>query len=273
MPHTNRKKKSGAGDTGDVVMNGAEKTKKIVQPMKRKQVEDGEGWTHVIGGGKKASSGEAWTHAGDFVKDGVAYIERTVEEMRDDLVYYGKQWESSEAAKQLKGVLKGKGAVKNVVCLGLGSLQSARREGRRSSFTQLAALMMILEELGGIGADKIQCVFQDPQYTETDKEFLISLAGIVVDDPLAFDHIKEDTLVYAIHCYGPVYKTISSGPQPAVLIGTDMDNFSRLYLSTSTETLGQHLDDMVKDCEVINFPQLRHDFSDTKIYWRNKPKI
>ncbi|EDN91071.1 predicted protein [Sclerotinia sclerotiorum 1980 UF-70] len=230
MPHTNRKKKSGAGDTGDVVMNGAEKTKKIVQPMKRKQVEDGEGWTHVIGGGKKASSGEAWTHAGDFVKDGVAYIERTVEEMRDDLVYYGKQWESSEAAKQLKGVLKGKGAVKNVVCLGLGSLQSARREGRRSSFTQLAALMMILEELGGIGADKIQCVFQDPQYTETDKEFLISLAGIVVDDPLAFDHIKEDTLVYAIHCYGPVYKTISSGPQPAVLIGTDMDNFSRLYL-------------------------------------------
>jgi hypothetical protein len=25
---------------------------------------------------------------------------------------------------------------------------------------------------------------------------------------------------------------------------------------------------MVKDCEDINFPQVRHDFSDTKIYWR-----
>lgn len=245
MPHTNRKKKNGSGENAnaDVAMNGAEKTKKIVQPMKRKQVEGGDGWTHVVGGGKKAGGGEAWTHAGDFVKDGVAYIERTVEEMRGDLEYYTKQWESSEAAKQLKDILKGRSGVKNVVCLGLGSLQSARREGRRSSFTQLAALMMILEEfgelvlkeqmgntdeiLGGIGADKIQCVFQDPQYTETDKEFLISLAGTVVDDPLAFDHIKEHTLVYAIHCYGPVYKTISSGPRPVVLIGTDVDNFSK----------------------------------------------
>jgi len=25
---------------------------------------------------------------------------------------------------------------------------------------------------------------------------------------------------------------------------------------------------MVKDCEEIDFPQIRHDFSDTKIYWR-----
>jgi hypothetical protein len=25
---------------------------------------------------------------------------------------------------------------------------------------------------------------------------------------------------------------------------------------------------MVRDCEEIDFPQVRHDFSDTKIYWR-----
>ncbi|KAI9651268.1 hypothetical protein NHQ30_001306 [Ciborinia camelliae] len=274
MPHTNRKKKSGAGGNGNIVMNGEEKnTKKIVQPMKRKQVEDGEGWTHVVGGGKKAGGGEAWTHAGDFVRDGVAYIERTVEEMGEDLKFYAKQWESGEAAKQLKEILNGRSGVKSVVCLGLGSLQSATREGRRTSFTQLAALMMILEEFGGIGPDKIQCVFQDPQYTETDKEFLKSLAGIVVDDPLAFDHIKEDSLVYAIHCYGPVYKAIGEGPLPAVIIGTDVNNFRRFNISTKAETLAQDLDDMVKDCEMINFPQLRHDFSDTKIYWRNKPTL
>ncbi|RAL67598.1 hypothetical protein DID88_008351 [Monilinia fructigena] len=259
MPHTNRrKKKNGTAENGGVSVDGTEKSKKIVQPTKRKQVEDAEGWTHVVGGGKKVGGGETWTHAGDFVRDGVAYLERTVEEMRGDLDFYGKQWEGSEAAKELKGILKGR-------------LRGGRGGG--VVFTQLAALMMILKEFGGIGADKIQCIFQDPQYTETDKEFLTSLAGIVVDDPLAFDYIKEDTLVYAIHCYGPVYKTISEGPRPAALIGTDVNNFGRFNLTEKTETLAQHLDDMVKDCEITNFPQLRHDFSDTKIYWRSRPSV
>ncbi|KAA8572589.1 hypothetical protein EYC84_003191 [Monilinia fructicola] len=251
MPHTNRKKtkKNGTAGNGDVSAGGAEISKKFVQPTKRKQVEDAEGWTHVVGGGKKVGGGEAWTHAGDFVKDGVAYVERTVEEMRGDLEFYARQWESSEAAKELRGILRGRCKVKSVVCLGLGSLQSARREGRRSSFTQLAALMMILEEFGGIGADKIPCIFQDPQYTETDKEFLTCLAGMVST------------------------KTIGEGPRPAALIGTDVNNFGRFNLTEETETLAQHLDDMVKDCEIINFPQLRHDFSDTKIYWRSKSSV
>lgn len=80
------------------------------------------------------------------------------------------------------------------------------------------------------GSDNIQCIFQDPQYTETDKEFLTSLPGIVVDDPLAFGYINEDTLVYAIHCYAPVYKTITEGPRPAVMIGTDTNNFGGFKL-------------------------------------------
>lgn len=32
--------------------------------------------------------------------------------------------------------------------------------------------------------------------------------------------------------------------------------------------IAENLKEMVKDCEEINFPQVRHDFSDTKIYWR-----
>ncbi|KAM3065834.1 hypothetical protein ACMFMF_010763 [Clarireedia jacksonii] len=226
MPHTNRKKKS-----GNAGADAAEQKQRnnIVQPMKRIQVVDGDGWVHVVGGGKKAGEGAAWTHAGDFERDGVAYINRTVEEMREDFEYYRKQWETSEAAKHLKEMLKERQGVKNVVCLGLGSLQSARREGRRSSFTQLAALCMILEELGD-GSEKIQCIHQDPQFTDIDKEFLQSLGGTVVDDPAAFSHVTEDSLVYAIHCYAPVYKTISEGPRPKVVIGTDIDNFGRFNL-------------------------------------------
>lgn len=31
--------------------------------------------------------------------------------------------------------------------------------------------------------------------------------------------------------------------------------------------IGKSLDEMVKDCDVLDFPQVRQDFSDTKIYW------
>lgn len=141
MPHTNRKKKSSAAGNG----NGD-----TVVQTKRKQVEDTEGWTHVVGGGKNTGGGGARSYEGDFMRGGVAYIERSVEEMKGEMEAYRKQWESSDAAKELKEILQGRneGGVKSIVCLGLGSLQSAIREGRRSSFTQLAAVMMILEELG-----------------------------------------------------------------------------------------------------------------------------
>ena len=36
----------------------------------------------------------------------------------------------------------------------------------------------------------------------------------------------------------------------------------------TTENMAKDLEDMVRDCEIIDFPQVRHDFSDTKIYWR-----
>lgn len=98
-------------------------------------------------------------HAGDWESGGVAYVQRTLEELGADLEYYTKQWEGGQSCTSLREVLsgrkeseegkdKGRRRVGDVVCLGLGSLQSARREGRRSSFTQLAALRTILEILG-----------------------------------------------------------------------------------------------------------------------------
>jgi hypothetical protein len=143
MPHTNRKKKSTAV--------GEKKTTPKLVHTKRQQIEDDDGWTHVIDTPRKSQVKvkEGQLHAGDFERAGVAYVERTIEEMKTDLEYYTKQWEGTEACAGLKEKLVGEGRVKigDVVCLGLGSLQSARREGRRSSFTQLAALRTIVETL------------------------------------------------------------------------------------------------------------------------------
>ena len=154
MPHTNRKKKSS--------IPGEKKPAPKLVHAKRKQIEDEEGWTHVIDSPRrqqvKAKEGQL-LHAGDWESGGVAYVQRTLEELGADLEYYTKQWEGGESCNALRevfsgrregeeGKVKGRRRVGNVVCLGLGSLQSARREGRRSSFTQLAALRTILEILG-----------------------------------------------------------------------------------------------------------------------------
>jgi hypothetical protein len=73
-------------------------------------------------------------------------------------------------------------------------------------------------------------VFQDPQFTDTDKQLLRELGYEVVEDPEAFRHIEEESLVYALHCYADVYKKVSEQKRPALFIGTDVENFGRFNL-------------------------------------------
>jgi hypothetical protein len=42
--------------------------------------------------------------------------------------------------------------------------------------------------------------------------------------------------------------------------------------SGDAEATAKSLESMVEGCEVVDFPQVRHDFSDTKIYWRKGAK-
>jgi hypothetical protein len=246
MPHTNRRKKSTTTTT-----ETTESKPKIVH-TKRQQILDNDGWTHVVDTPSRRNAPKhnaPFLHGGDFERDGVSYINRTLDELKADYEYYKKQWEENTACEELKTKLQareGKLEIKNVVCLGLGSLQSARREGRRASYTQLVALQSIIgtfsKELylsfSANGANRLVialgpgslCIFQDPQFTELDTQFLESLGCTVVNDPLAFGHIADRSLVYAIHCYADIYKSISEAPSPAILVGTDVGNFGRFDL-------------------------------------------
>lgn len=142
MPHTNRKKNP-----------HYTKPKPRIVHTKRQEVEDSEGWTHVIDAPRRSTpaKGKDWLHAGDFEKNGASYINRKLEDLRKDFEHYTQQWQTNEACTALTKILgeaEGRKKVSNVVVLGLGSLQSARREGRRASYTQLAAVRTMMEILG-----------------------------------------------------------------------------------------------------------------------------
>lgn len=82
----------------------------------------------------------------------------------------------------------------------------------------------------GVGNRKIPVIFQDPQFTDTDKLLLRGFGYEVVSDPEAFTRVGEGSLVYAIHCYADVYHKVSQQKRPAVFIGTDVQNFGRFNL-------------------------------------------
>ncbi|PBP24987.1 hypothetical protein BUE80_DR004165 [Diplocarpon rosae] len=253
---------------------------------KRKEVEGHDGWIHVVDKPRSsranAKASAQLLHGGDFEINGVGYVHRTLVEMKEDFDHWKRAWEERPACQVLREKIKDiekARKIQNVVILGLGSLQSARREGRRTSSTQLAALQTIVGSLQK--ETELQLTFQDPQFTGTDKEFLTSLGYKVVHDPKAFAEVGEGSLVYAIHCYGKVYKSVSERPRPAVLIATDVQNFGRfdsqvllhdwwtlLTVFRSEDSIANDLNAMVEGCQIIDFPQLRHDFSDTKIYIR-----
>jgi hypothetical protein len=221
------------GPTSTTAKKTKSKKKTTAVYTKRTQIEDDDGWTHVVDAPRRSKNGgvkkgQVILHGGDFEVDGVSYVNRTLEEMKVEFEYWKKSWEEDSACLELKEKLQVLSGVENVVFLGMGSLQSSRREGRRASATQLAALQTIITFLGEENGSKV--ILQDPQYTARDKEFLTSLGYGVVEDPEAFMQIGEGSLVYAIHCYAKVYKAVSDGKRPKVLIGTDVGNFGRFNL-------------------------------------------
>ncbi len=210
----------------------ANTAKPTIVHTKRQEIEGDDGWVHIVDKPRtnktNMKGNTQLLQGGDFEVNGISYVNRTLEEMREDFQHWKRSWEERPACKDLKEKLKDVEKVRkvgNVVVLGLGSMQSARREGRRTSSTQLAALQTIVSCLEK--GPELQITFQDPQYTAVDKEFLASLGYKVLEDPQAFLEIGEGSLVYAIHCYGAVYKSVSERSRPAVLIGTDVGNFTK----------------------------------------------
>lgn len=141
MPHTNRKKTRSDGKAG------ADPKKKFSH-SKREYITSDDGWTQVADKGWKSARGKSKSYA----EEQNPLIDMTIEEMVLEHERYREQWESSDACAKLKSIFSAREnedrvPVKSVVCLGLGSLQALSFEWRRTSHTQLAALITIISAL------------------------------------------------------------------------------------------------------------------------------
>jgi hypothetical protein len=140
---------------------------------------------------------------------------------------------------------------------------------------------------------------QDPRFTELDRQFLKSLDCQVVDDPEAFQHINDNSFVYAIHCPIRLLWKVKESSYPALLICNDIRNMSNAILESVPNASdhsrkeiglsGERVQDvplekktnaeyyeetllLTRGCNETAFPQLKYDFSETMIYWRHLQK-
>lgn len=232
---------------------------------------------------------------------------RSPEDLVSDYHRIRTRWESEQPCIRLRQLVASSKAVSvtRAVNLGVGTFDpvDGAWEAKRSAFVQLSAFFVMVEELGEffrtvtylvyklttaiekLTGEKIECIFQDPVFTESDKQFLTNLGHTVVETPTGCEMITSETLFFAIHLYRPIYAMALENHLPAIFVGTGWDTWdecvSRAYQScysranflgdrlSKTDGL-ENMEKMSKSYTVSPFPRESFDsaFSSTSIYWK-----
>ncbi|CAI4214205.1 unnamed protein product [Parascedosporium putredinis] len=262
-------------------------------------------------GGSKAE-GEIAAAAGGEVEDDA----RTMEERLADLERDFRREEEGEG-KVAEKKEEPSYPLTQVVCLGLGSFEGLAGgggwEGKRRAWMQLFAFETLARGVAGeltpAPSEKqegkqaqgeetpverpdpsgVRTILQDPVFTSADRRFLAGRGHDVVDDPGAFEALKQvageegaendteargegsSTLLFGVHLYLPVYKRALEGPLPAVFVGTGWDTWDDINRGEELPALKE----MHETYEREDFPEeeVLSTFSSTCIYWRKTNKV
>ncbi|KAL9011677.1 MAG: hypothetical protein Q9173_003501 [Seirophora scorigena] len=221
-----------------------------------------------------------------------SYAQRTLQEIENEFELHRQEWERSEAMAALKdtmAIIVKENHFENVICIGLGSLQTASKSGRWSSQLQTAAMLTVMEciNAGRDGTDLVRCFSQDPEYSDFDKQVLRSRGIEPVDDPQGFSLMGKNSICCEWSGYKFVTRIVSEGPWPAATITAGIE-----YCLNPTFWEGEGNADALSDAElelIANmvrgferkpFPQLQvpegegHDpFFGYHIYWRKTQEV
>ncbi|KAG9254092.1 uncharacterized protein F5Z01DRAFT_116813 [Emericellopsis atlantica] len=152
------------------------------------------------------------------------------------------QYESEASYTKLRDLVKEhapKKGVKKAVCLGIGTFDPVDGgwEMKKKAFIQLAAFLLMVQVLEHQSHTSIDCAFQEPVFTTSDKEFIKSLGHRVVDSPEGFDMVGQDTLLFGIHLYRPIYIQAMEKATPIMFVGTELDVWDTLSIDKKDDIL------------------------------------
>ncbi|KAJ0295527.1 uncharacterized protein N0V96_005493 [Colletotrichum fioriniae] len=142
---------------------------------------------------------------------------------------FKSKWRETICCLSLKKLVRdnfeGHRRVRKAVCLGVGTFdpEDGGWDAKRRSYIQLDAFLTVVEVLSELYKESIPCLFQEPRFTLNDEAFLTSLGHEVVESPAAFEAVDEETIVFAVHMYRPIYEATLGKAVPAMFVGTGWD--------------------------------------------------
>ncbi|KAM0424990.1 hypothetical protein ACHAPT_009791 [Fusarium lateritium] len=231
-------------------------------------------WTHVTRKSRKSRPKKSSSHSHI---DSLPITPRTnnlpsPSDLEADYRRIRDRWETEPPCSSLRKLVSEKAShlkcVSRAVNLGVGSFDPVDDswESKRSTFVQLAAFLIIVEELENIIGQKIECFFQDPVFNASDKAFLTNLGHTVVETPAGCEMIDRDTFFFGVHLYKRIYAMALEKSLPAIFVGTGWDVWDDMFKTDGLE----RMEEMHKSYTKSGFPQEPPDwaFSSTSIYWK-----
>ncbi|GKT66403.1 sensitivity to red light reduced- srr1 [Colletotrichum tofieldiae] len=207
-------------------------------------------------------------------------ILKSVADITTEYESFKARWRDTACHSKLRELVKTNAGkhqtVRKAVCLGVGTFdpEDGGWDAKRRSYIQLDGFLTIVEVLSHpmlaeLYKESIQCSFQEPRFAPNDTEFLTNLGHKVVESPAAFEAVDEDTLVFAVHMYRPIYEATLEKALPAMFVGTGWDVWDEF--ATMKEGDFKCMSDMHASHEHFPFPQdgTYTTFSSTCLYWRS----
>ncbi|KAK2672949.1 SRR1-like domain [Fusarium oxysporum f. sp. vasinfectum] len=226
--------------------------------------QDSSDWTRVVRKGRKNRRNNTESHSSRHAKPQTEGL-RSPEDLEKDYRQHRKRWEEEAySCPRLRELVTAKAShlteIDKAVHLGVGTFDpndGLNLDGKRSTFAQLAAFEIMVEELEKITSGKVEKFFQDPAFNASDKKFLENIGHTVLDDPKGTQMVDEKTLLFGVHLYRPVYNDALKGELPALFVGTGWEDWGDIFADEHIENVER----MHKAYERCDFPQERLDCS------------
>lgn len=132
-----------------------------------------------------------------------------------------RTWKFSEECKCVETMLRTRppaGSVSRIIAFGNGTISTDNSEYSVLQHALMLTIRDVLQSLQAGSGTGIQCFAQDIVYTESDKAALKEVGITVLDDPLAFLVVSDDSVVLSFGPNIPVRQVVTDLARPAVMI-------------------------------------------------------